>query len=514
MGVTSYLSLYTTLLGWEQYQNLWSIMTTTGLVYLPFLGILVTSCVMPFTSMGAKDAAVIAVRRMTLNVIGALFIIALAGVPTVNLAPTVLHYEPLCQVNSTVATPGHTGTTYDNAFSVPTGVKVPILWYLVMAVSNGVTHAANVGLSCDPIDYRDLHNTLNVAQITDTTLKQSVVNFYNQCYVPSKSRYLGSNLTQNQQSLIQTYVNKYGKEDASSLGSQIFLNVQGFYDSFHAMQPVTGFAFSPSRDAVQGQVSGHSQWGEPMCNEWWSDPSHGLATQLLAVLPSNVTGAMNGLSGVDQINAQQAAFKTLIQQSFNQSFEDEARGYESLEDNMKGDYITRFVGEPIGIGLESLTFYPKLHLLINALPIIQASLLFALTVFIAIGLPFSSFKMSFCITVSIVFFSLIFCSFIWHLVAWFDNHLIAALYPSRFDLTSVISGVLTASDDTPNARFVDMIIGTLYVVLPLVWMTVMSWASVNVGSGLMGSMGTMGQPANSAGSQAGGIAKTAITKSL
>jgi hypothetical protein len=64
MGVTGYLALYTTLLGWEQYNNLWNIMVTTGLVYLPFFGIVVGSCLGPFTSMGAKDAAVIATRRI------------------------------------------------------------------------------------------------------------------------------------------------------------------------------------------------------------------------------------------------------------------------------------------------------------------------------------------------------------------------------------------------------------------------------------------------------------------
>jgi hypothetical protein len=63
MAVAGYLTLYTTLLGWAQYQNLWSIAVETGLIYLPFIGIVLSTTVGPFTSMGAKDAAQITVRR-------------------------------------------------------------------------------------------------------------------------------------------------------------------------------------------------------------------------------------------------------------------------------------------------------------------------------------------------------------------------------------------------------------------------------------------------------------------
>lgn len=513
MSVTGYLALYTTLLGWQQYQNLWNIMVTTGLVYLPFLGIVMSSCIAPFTSMGAKDAAVIAIRRLTINIVSALFIIALAGTPTVYLSPSVLHYEPLCQSATPSAVPGNSGTTYDNAFSVPTGVKIPILWYLVLTVSSGVTHAANIGISCDPWNYRQLHETLNTSKITDPALKQEVVDFYNQCYVSAKSRYLGDALTGTQQTLIKTYLDKYGQDDVSSLGSQVFLNVPGFYDSYHAQEPITGFAFSPTRDAMSGQVSNHSQWGEPACTDWWSDTQNGLETHVLTVLPPTINQAIHSIGDpVSQISAQAAAIKTLIKESFDTSFEDQARGYESLENNMHGDFISRWIGAPLGAAMEGLSFFPKLHLLINALPVIQASLLFALYVFLAIGLPFSSYRAGFCVTVSIMLFSLIFCSFIWHLVAWFDDQLIHALFPGQLNIDPITASLQGDPTNMPNAKFVNMIIGSLYIVLPLAWMTIMSWASVRLGAGLMGLMGSMSSASDSAGGQAANLAKTIVSK--
>jgi hypothetical protein len=271
MSVTGYLALYTTLLGWQQYQNLWNIAAGTGLIYLPFIGIVLSTTVQPFTSMGAKDAAQIAVRRMTIQVMAAFMIILFAALPSVSLDPTVLHYQPLCQDNSQDATPGHTGTTYDNSFPVATGVKVPIFWYLVMAFGNGVTEAASAGLPCAPLDFRELHNQLNLAKVQDAQLKQEVNDFYNDCYLPAYSAYMSKQLSPAQQSAIQQSLQQNGQDDVGWLGSQTFLTISGLYDAHNASKPTDGFAFDPERDQAEGQVSNHSQWGNPDCKSWWSD---------------------------------------------------------------------------------------------------------------------------------------------------------------------------------------------------------------------------------------------------
>ena len=41
MSVDSYLELFTTLFGWTFYGVLWDVLVATGIVYLPFLGILI-----------------------------------------------------------------------------------------------------------------------------------------------------------------------------------------------------------------------------------------------------------------------------------------------------------------------------------------------------------------------------------------------------------------------------------------------------------------------------------------
>lgn len=505
MSVTGYLALYTTLLGWQQYQNLWNIAVGTGLIYLPFISIVLTTTLGPFTSMGAKDAAQIAVRRLIIQILIAFFVILFAAEPLIPLEPNVLHFEPRCSESGKSVTPGHTGTTYDNTFPVPTGVKVPMLWYFVMALANGVTHAASQGLTCSPLPYRELHTQLNTAQIQDPALRQETAQFYRNCYVPAYATYLSGQLTPTQHAQVEASLTQNGKEDIGWLGSHTFLSITGFYDAHKAPQPISDFAFDPQRDQEESQVPNHSLWGNPDCKSWWTDPQHGLAKRLKQTLPPSFWQQLLH-SGGDPQQLQDATLKTLIHQdaTHQQPVSALARGYESLNDNGTGDYLSRFIGAPLGILQESLSFFPKLHLLINALPVIQGALLFAIYAFLGLAIPFSRYRIAFCVTGAIVLFSLIFCSFLWNLTAWFDDYLIQALYPKVGNVAG-FGGVLNdVSASSVNELFVDMIIGTLYVILPLLWMGVMSWAGYHAGLYAMGFINTLSAPASHAGDKAGG----------
>lgn len=498
MTVTGYLALYTTLLGWQQYNHLWQIMVGTGLIYLPFVSLVLRNTFEPFTSMGGKEAAPIAIKKLGLQILSTFLVIAFVAAPIVPLDPQVLHFSPMCQEKE--VTPGHTSTTYDNALPIPTGVKVPIFWYLVLSISNGITHAASSGLSCHPIDLRELHTQLNVSRIQDAHLKKEIGQFYKDCYAPAYASYLSHELPPDKESAIDASLTQNGKEDVSWLGSNTFLNVSGLYDTHHASTPVPGFNFDATRDVEEGQIPNHSLYGNPDCKMWWSDENHGLKARLKDGLPPTFWQRLKNLGG-DEKKIQDTTIKTLLTHNLfeNQSLSDKARGYESLNDNMSGDYVSRFLGAPIGVLYEGLSFYPKLHLLINALPVIQASLLFALYAFLALGLPFASYRMSFCVTAATVMFSLIFCTFLWQLVQWFDSALIQALYPSLGGIAGL--GIMEDSHHT-NQMFVDMIIAVLYVVLPILWMSVMGWAGIQAGIAISNLMGVMGAPAATASERA------------
>ncbi len=511
MSVTGYLALYTTLIGWQQYQNLWHLMVGTGLVFIPFIGIVLKSFLEPFESQEPKSAAVIALRRLMLQIVGALIIIEFCCVPTVPLNPKVLHFEPACVPNAKVATPGHTGTTYDNQFIVPTGVRVPIIWYLVMAVSNGFTHAATEGLSCSPIDYQTLQDQLDLSQISDPELKKETLAFYNDCYVPAYSQYMSGELSKSQQADIKRYQAQYGQNDLSWLGSQAFLNTPGFYNVLSAREPIKGFLFDPTRDQFEGQVSNHSQWGQPSCRAWWTDPEHGLKVRLEKMLhPSLLQRLMHlGKPGVVDIGIQR-----LIQHSFDPGMSklgDIPRGYESLNETNGSSGIVHLAGD-IGIASHQFTYYPKLYLLINALPIIQALLLLAIYALLALMIPFSSYRLHFIITGAAIIFAITFWGFLWHLVHYIDNELIGALYPTNANNMIPSWHELLQSSSGLNQVLVHFIVGTMYIALPLIFLILSSWAGLKISNAVMSAITLMEAPASAAGMEGGALVRNFAIK--
>jgi len=495
------VALYTTLLGWQQYQSLWNIAAGTGLVYLPLLSLLITPTFAAFTSgLSLADAALVALKKLLVNLITALLIIGFAAVPYVPLNPSLLQVETLCHDEAAPATPGHTKTTYDHTFPIPTGVKVPLIWYVVMAVSSGITHAASIALPCAPLDYRALQTQLETTQIEDPQLKQTVAQFYHDCYLPAYSHYL------NQRATGENHTPTPSKDDLGWLGSATLLNQPGFYDSQQASQSIAGFHFNAHRDGALGQLASTPTYGMPTCQEWWNDPQHGLHQQLKKTLPPTFWQQIISVDD-DRQTLEDAAIKTLLTHNPPQtSFSDQLRGYASLNNNVSGDYFSRFVGARIGVARESMSFYPKLHLLINALPVIQGVVLFALYAFLAFGIVFSSYRIHFCVTGAVMMFSVTFCSFLWHLVQWLDHVLMESLYP-RSDEDTVLLGVLSSLTFNHNQILVDMIIGTLYLVLPIGWLMVMNWAGFRAGYEMSSLFGSLSHPAQQSGQQVDGVAR-------
>ena len=522
MSVTGYLALYTTLIGWQQYCNLWAVMVGTGLVFISFIGIVLRCFLEPFESQEPKSAAVIALRRLMIQAVGALLIIEFCCVPTVPLNPKVLHYEPACATSAQMATPGHTDTTYDNKFPVATGVKVPIIWYLVMSVSNGFTHAATEGISCQKLNYRALQSALDLTDVKNPQVKKETIEFYNSCYIPAYSKYMSGNLTDTQAAEIKQYQKQCGQNDLGWIGSQAFLHTPGFYDQLSAQEPIEGFLFDPTRDQYEGQVSNHSKWGEPSCQAWWSDAQNGLQAKLEKALPPTFVTDITHI-GDNHQQLLNAGIRNLIKHSFDKGMTlgEISRGYESLGDDVHGHLISKYLGVPLGVAFERMSYYPKLILLINSLPVIQALLLMSIYALLALAIPFSSYRLHFIVTGSAAIFAITFWSYLWHLVLYLDNTLIPAMYSIGAETGNSAQGMSTwlmGGGSNPNETLVDFIIGTLYIALPLLFLVVMTWAGIKVGNTIMNAVGDMKAPGDAAGNKAGAFAdyliKTGISMGI
>ncbi|MBD2799057.1 conjugal transfer protein TraG N-terminal domain-containing protein, partial [Xenorhabdus sp. M] len=98
-------------------------------------------------------------------------------------------------------------------------------------------------------------------------------------------------------------------------------------------------------------------------------------------------------------------------------------------------------------------------------------------------------------TLTFVIFALNFLTFWWELARWLDSHLLDALYGSDTHSLFNLAGIQNTSDD----MIMGLVMGTLFIVLPMVWLGALAWAGVRMGDvgGLM-SQG-VGQVRQSAG---------------
>ena len=461
IAVNSYPELFTTLLGWQQYQNLWDILVHTGLVFVPFIVMIVNNTVEPFLSQEAKSAYVISLRRVEFSLAAMCITIMIACQPMITVEPNVIHFKPACSHNVN-ATPGNSGTTYDDAFPNISAVKVPLWWYGVIALSHGITSSAIVGLGCTP-DLREEQIQLHLTRIQSAPLRAEVQQFVQACWLPSWRRY------NEKKPDISQYTKRYGASDPEWIGSHAFLNIPGYYDAFRAPKPIKGFPYNEHRDWEQGH--GHSKWGTPTCKKWWQQSQVGLYDQLKGQI--NPTLWNHIMAKFRQGDAPDAAIKELVSNSLTVGYQD---GSGQIKSATNGDFGGFSTGLFAGLGTlwHSLSYFPKMYVMIESLPLIQAYLLLACYVFLAIALPASGYRFGTVLSLSFVIFSIIFWSYLWQLAGHVDSAMIKALNPT--------GGVSQSHGGTPVVT--DMVAVLMYIIIPVFWTMFMGWAGVKVGGGV------------------------------
>ena len=461
IGVSSYPELFSTLLGWQQYQNLWDIVTQTGLIFVPFIMMIVRNTAEPFLSQEAKSAYTISLRRVEYAMATMILTIMIACQPLIILDPQVLKFDPICD-QSVNASPGQSGTTYDQAFGDLTSVRVPLWWVAVMGISHGLTAAATVSLGCQA-NLREVEMQLDLSRIQSAPMQAQVRDFLKACYQPAYRKYLSSTPKAD----MSAYTQKYGEEDLSWMGSQAFLNTPGYYAAFNAPYPIEGFSYDPQKDWAQG--SANQTWGSPNCADWWSMPKKGLHDQLQAqITPSLWNRLESALSGQPSGDI---AIKKLVQNSLTSGYRENTNFAEQ-----EGGFGTATVAG-IGNAMSSFSFFPKMYSIIESLPLIQAYLLMGSYIFLALALVASSFKFRAVLSLTFVIFSIIFWSYLWQLAEFIDNSMIKALSPP-----GGFQGVAKDYGGTPVLT--DMVAIMMYVAVPFFWTMFIGWAGVKAGSGV------------------------------
>ena len=205
------------------------------------------------------------------------------------------------------------------------------------------------------------------------------------------------------------------------------------YPKYRAKQPIYGFDYNPSRDEEWDPANPPID-GMPDCRQWWTGQGHflgeGLRTQVLNQLDPTiwtwVKSQVAQLKGEPDAAIEDIAIRAMINKE--KPFFSGLSNLEAYTDKGFQGAVTGTAGQ-VGALLESITFYPKMHMVKAASPIIQAVILMLLVVVLPFILVFSSYKLSTVIFMSIVFFAVRFWTVLWAIGHWLDNHLLDALTP-------------------------------------------------------------------------------------
>jgi hypothetical protein len=492
IGVQSFPELYTMLMGWDLYDKLWSLLTQTGLAYLPFIGMILRNVTQSYVA--HRETGQIALRNMEVNLIVTLLLILFSASPCIPLSARALSYSPVCGIDKgQTFYPGDTGTTYDKAFSVPTeNVTIPIWWYAVISVSEGMTNAANTMIGCVP-NLRKMVTQVDMAQISDPEIKQELQDFETMCYMPARVQFnqdkQGNNATHLDR--IENDVKEYGAEDTEWLGSHSFSDV--YYQNIKSSRPIPGFPYSASQD-INADVNQKNPpaYSTPSCHEWWNNSQYGLKNRLYQVLPKSFSDEFKNY--LNNVKAHDDVVKRIVSNNAN--------GFNNANTTIgEGGYS--HIVSALGIWFHQMEEYPKLYAASQAAPIMQALLLLMIYVFLPFTLIFSSYKASSFVTGAMLIFSVIFWGFIWHLVSWTDSALMQALYSGWF------------AKQGAGATLTDMIIASLVIFSPLFWFIFMGAMGVAIGDIVSGfSMGVnkIGDNAASEGVEKAKVAAATAAK--
>lgn len=512
MTVDSYLELFTTLFGWTFYNALWDVLVATGIVYLPFIGIVIDNWRDPAEGGEFGTATSLSLRRLEIELYLALLVVVLAGQPAAltPLNATVLRYTPpptLSEPNPATATPEDPDSTFGAqgfAGSAAT-VNLPIWWYGVLSMTSGVNHAVIEGL---PVvaDLRTYEQQARLANIRDPRLRKEVSDFFVSCYVPARSRYQRERPID---AATVTLIEEFGDTDPDWIGSHLYQQHPNYYDTLRSTRPVAGWPYDPVRD-TEYEVGSPPEWGRPVCNEWWQHAERGLQEKLVAAGEDTVSGlaalVVRLVPSWSTDRQRDAVAKAVLANAPPIWSNNDLAALNRADGGAIGS-VQQFVKQGLaggGIVAASAFFSVTMTVVLLSLPMIQALVLLGIYAMLPLIVVLSRFSLSMMVVGAIGIFTVKFWSVLWYLALWVDQNLIASMYP---DVSVFLELFANPGEHDIKRLLLNMLSTTLYLMLPILWSAMMAWVGVRIGRSIDTATSVTSGPAFESGRQGGAIGK-------
>ena len=497
------------------YGVLWDVLTETGVVYLPFLGILLDNWREPATDAPIGSASGISLRRMEFELFTAFLVVVLAAQPGSLTAfqANAIRYTPPPTLRDPNPDPVNLSVN-DSTFGVSgfvdyeAMVETPGWWYAVLAFSSGLNHAVVEGLPRGD-DIRQAAQYARMVTLRNPKLRQEVAQFHHDCYVPARSKLFREHSTTRS---IDRLVEKFGQEDVDWIGSHVFRETPGYYDIYRASSSITDWPYDVHRDTEYDPLDPPPN-GRPYCKEWWENEGMGLRAKLIEVVNVQAAGYPAVLLNFGfSFNSEQfkdvVARTALLNKPPNWSNNDlkdrntATTGWLSgVESTIKS--IVSGAGIAVAAGVASLT----ITVLLQLLPMLQALILLCIYALLPMLLVLSRYSLNVMISMGITIFSIKFWTVLWYLAQWVDQNLITAMYP---DTNILISNFLLDREHGTKRILLNTATGLMYIGLPVLWTLIMGWAGVKAARSIDSAASSYSRISNDAGQQGASLARKVV----
>ena len=511
LNVLGIPQLYAYLIGWWQYDVWWAVLRSTGIFYIVITVMFLKCIVVPFASQEARAASSTMVKRILISWVGLFLAISLFALPIISI-----NVHSILFANATTGqtvNPFNNKSTYAN--NIPDSVtqvgiiEMPVGFYMAVSMFNGIGTVMYDSLA-DDTTIREAQQIASTVGIKNGETRLQYVQFIHDCYEPAYADVMNGNYDSTSSIGIDVE-NNYTKNNGVSLNNASDPVLEkDFYPKYKAQEPVKGFPFIASEDSInaQGGKSFYPKYAMPQCNVWWPKLNNQLYDdinkQWLANNPNNENQSI-----LDYVNSQhwwsegtQEEYKSAIVQTFLQkSF----GSNQSLAQNYytEADY-DKNIGSDFQKGV-GLSYQSKLgglqgsfSTLIEMLPLIQAYILVAVFALLPIGLMWSGFSFKFILGSLSLIFSVIACTYLWHLVSFIDNFFIQSMtissHLNNTSMYSQLNKILIGSSSSGYSSsvlqiIINMVTAIMYIVFPSILTGFFTMAGIATGGALDSALG-------------------------
>lgn len=513
MSTNSFLEYYLTLLGWIVNNSIWNTLFASGIFALPLAAIIIEEW-LTARGEGADEGnkGALALARIENRLFTAYVVIIFCCMPTINISLEHIKFDSSRSAACGISVPEPSESRYATSFETlgEQSASVPIWWWMVHAISKGISGAATASIPCSP-NIREIAMEVDTTRIEDPVLLQEIYDFTNDCYGLTRARLFNN----------RPHLTDKQAYDVKWIGSDYLLNTPGYYDTSYSKVPRKSWPWNEKRDSARAQVANGG--GYPTCKQWWADSGIGLRDRLVnAVDPTLWTKLKSWITWSSNKEIEEATIRQLVSPEHQKKAMSSGEIFNSYGASGRPGVLNSIghgvnnTMSTVGLFTDKAQFYPKMNAIRTALPMIQAFLIMALIMSMPILMVISTYTLKTVFTVTFGLFTLHFLTFWWELARWIDSSLLTALYKNESWGSALVdySPVALVTDGTVQSQVMDFVNGAMFIVLPMFFFSAMAWAGYHVGNGIAGLMEKGSTPAGDAAAKGANTAKEIATATV